>query len=147
MTPQIDVTASFTIPGAGAYALVVADEMNPSIVVPPVDQPLTGVDLVELPAAALATGTVSPSTLPPGGGSAAGSLAIQSPTPLPSGTIVQALVTESYNLTTGAVASEEQRTEDIVLYRQPAAQSPRAPAPALTAFFPITPSRSWRKCA
>lgn len=148
VTPQIavsDARASFAIPGTGVYALIVADVMDRAIVTPSIDQPLTGVEMVTLPPDAIADGTVSPATLPPGGGTAAGALAIRSSSPLPSGTIVQAQVTESYGLTSGAVASEEQRTQDIVLYRVPASQPP-APSPqppSLSAAFPITPSRSY----
>ena len=108
--------------------------MDRAIVTPSIDQPLTGVDVVALPPDAIADGTVSPATLPPGGGTAAGALAIRSSSPLPSGTIVQAQVTESYGLTSGAVASEEQRTQDIVLYRVPPPQpSALSPQPSLRA--------------
>src|SRR5439155_10960853 len=86
-SPQVtigdDGRASFEIPGAGAYALVVPDAMDPAIPVPDAGQPLAGVAMTPLPASATAAGTVSPATLPPAGGIAAGSLGIQSPTPLP----------------------------------------------------------------
>ena len=101
VSPQVAIdqaSATFTIPGAGAYALVLPDVMDPPIAIADVDQPLAGVAMVPLPATATATGVVSPATLPPGGGTAIGALAIQSPTPLPSGTIVQAQVTERYAL-------------------------------------------------
>src|SRR4029450_1665594 len=87
--------------------------------------------------------------MPPGGGTALGLLAIQSPTPLPSGTIVQTQVTETFTLASGAVASEETRRQDIVLYRVPASapasvsSSPETFAAALSAFFPITPTRTF----
>jgi len=46
-------------------------------------------------------------------------LFVQSPTPLPSGTVVQAKVTEEFELASGQTASEEVRRQDILLYRAP----------------------------
>jgi hypothetical protein len=67
-------------------------------------------------------------------GTARSTLTIDSPELLPSGTVVQAVVTETFNLTSGEVASEETRTEDLILYRV---------GGALTATFPIVPSRTF----
>ena len=60
----------------------------------------------------------------PTGGTAAGALTVTSPTPLPSGTVVSADVTETYTLATGVVASEDKRLIDIVLYRAGTAPVP-----------------------
>ena len=112
-------------------------------------EPLTGVEMATLPPTATSAGAVTPAVLPPGGGTALGLLAIQSPSPLPSGTIVQTQVTETFTLATGEVASEETRNQDVVLYRLPAvAASAVSAAPAtfqaaLSAHFPITPSRAF----
>src|SRR5262249_39009305 len=86
---------------------------------------------------ATSSGLVQPPVVPPSGGRAVGSLAVQSPTALPSGTVVQAAITETFQLVSGETASEEQRLEDVVLYRLPAPEGA-----ALAAAFPIVPSRS-----
>jgi hypothetical protein len=127
-----------TLPAPGAYALVVADGQEAGLAVPAAGQVLKGVEMRPLPEAATSTSEVSPTILPPGGGTAKGKLAIQSPTPLPSGTVVQAEVTETFTLSTGDVASQEKRPQDIILYRTP------APAGStLAAEFPIVPSRAF----
>jgi hypothetical protein len=56
---------------------------------------------------------VTPSVVPPAGGEATGRLFVQSPVPLPSGTVVQAKVTEEFELVSGKKASEEVRRQDI----------------------------------
>lgn len=91
-----------------------------------------------------ATGALSPATLPPAGGTATASLGVTSSTPLVSGTVISAQVTETFGLATGQTASEEQRTEDIVLYRTPSANLPNLANPALSAFFAVTPSRTYQ---
>ncbi|MCU1348603.1 MAG: hypothetical protein JWO56_1633, partial [Acidobacteria bacterium] len=139
---QANLTASAGIvtaalPAPGAYALVVAD-VSPAPPVAAIGDVLAGVPMVVLPGDVVSSGEVTPSTLPPTGGAARGALSIRSATPLPSGTVVQAEVTETFTLSSGQVASEEKRTEDIVTYRTP------APAgTALAAGIPIRPSRSF----
>ena len=91
-------------------------------------------------------GVVSPAILPPAGGTATGLLAVQSPLPLPSGTLVQANVTETFTLASGAVASDEQRRQDVILYRTPAPVPTVLPTgfvADVSATFPITPSRTF----
>src|SRR6185312_8277312 len=66
-------------------------------------------------------------------------LAVQSSIPLPSGTVIQADVTEAYTLTSGEQLSEPSRAEDLVLYAYPAAGGA-----TLAATFPVTPSRSFQ---
>jgi hypothetical protein len=82
------------LPSAGTYALVRADE---GVVVPP-SGALTGVEMQELPATATSSGSVVPSSVAPTGQTAQGRLGVDSPTPLPSGTVVQAEVRETYSL-------------------------------------------------
>ena len=65
-------------------------------------------------------------------------LQVISPTALPSGTVLQAQVTETFTLSSGEVASEEQRRQDIVLFAHPAAAGT-----TLAAEVPITPSRTF----
>ena len=107
---------SFDAPEAGTYAFVVADE-DDELVVPAVGEMLEGVDVAILPASAVAEGVVTPPILPPGGGIATGTLTLLSPIPLPSGTVIQAEITETFSLASGETASEETRYEDIVLFR------------------------------
>jgi hypothetical protein len=130
---------------ATAFALVVPDDADPPMAVAAVNEPLTGVAVALLPATATSAGAVTPSILPPAGGTALGVLGIQSPTPLPSGTIVQTDITETFTLASGDTASEETRSQDIVLYRSPAASPALVQGftPALSAVFPITPSRTF----
>ena len=143
------LTASFS--QAGAYAFVVADDAT--VAVPAVGEVLAGVDMVPVPATATSTGSVNPSSVAPTGGIAKGSLEIQSPLPLPSGTVVQAEVGETYTLretdASGAnkVASTEKRLQDIVLFRPKggaAGSVPPLPAnTALGAEVAVTPSRTY----
>jgi len=112
-----EVAAS--LPGPGAFAFVVPDAGAAAPVVPAVGSPLAGVALAELPATAASRAVVEPAVLPPSGGTATGALVVDSPLPLPSGTVVQARVTETFSLATGATASEDERPMDIVLFRCP----------------------------
>ena len=140
-----DGRVTLTCPTADTYALVAADTVEPSLVAT-LNAPLTGLDPVAIPLAATSAGLVSPAIISPTGGTAAGTLAVQSPTPLPSGTVVQANVSEVFTLTSGAVTSEEARRHDVILYRLPAAPATSLPqdfTPTLSATFPITPSRSF----
>ena len=105
---------SFDAPEAGTYAFLVADQ---ELALPAVGEMLQGVDVAILPASAVAEGVVSPPILPPGGGIATGTLTLLSPIPLPSGTVIQAEITETFSLASGETASEEIRYEDIVLFR------------------------------
>ena len=132
-----------------AFAFVVPDAVEPPVPVAPLGEPLSGVEMAVLPPTATSRGAMTPAVVPPGGGTALGLLTIQSPSPLPSGTIVQTQVTEQFTLTTGEVASEETRSQDIVLYRAPSiaasalSADPATFAAALSAFFPVTPSRTF----
>ena len=152
----VDATATADLPvlaagldAANTFAFVVPDAVEPPIPMAAAGEPLTGVEMATLPPTATSAGAVTPAVLPPGGGTALGLLAIQSPIALPSGTIVQTQVTETFTLATGEVASEETRNQDVVLYRLPAvaaAAVSAAPATfqaALSAHFPITPSRAF----
>jgi hypothetical protein len=129
---------SFTVPALGAYALVVPDTTTPPIPVPDPGSPLSGIAVQALDPAASSSGTLNPSILPPAGGTAAATLGVQSPSFAPSGTLIQANVSETFSLASGDVVSEESRTEDILLYN--------ALAPAnstMGALFPVTPSHQY----
>ena len=143
----VDGTLSFGVPGNGSFALVVADPGDPPIAVPNPGEPLEGVAFAAIPPAVQTASAVTPPLLPPGGGTARGRLAVMSPTVLPSGTVVQAQVTETFTLASGEVASEEQRLEDLVLFNAPVLDGltipEGAPTNRLYAKLPITPSRSF----
>jgi Bacterial cadherin-like domain/Bacterial Ig-like domain (group 2) len=104
---------------------------------PIVGSPLEGVGLVPIPLGATAHGHVTPRASPAGEGArAAGNVVLQSPAPLPSGTVVQARVRQRFDLLTGARVVPWFFVEDLVLYAHPRAGRPNS----LSATFPITPS-------
>ncbi len=118
---------------AGSYALVSADSGGPTI--PPVAQVLPGVEVMTLPESTTMMGEVAPVVIPASGGTAAATVSLEaSPLP-PSGTVVQASITERYTLNSGEVASAAERQQDILVYRSADA--------ALSAQFPVTPSRQY----
>ena len=150
--PVADGGASFPLPAPGRYALVVADESDPPILLPAVGDALPGVPPVALPEGATRSGVVqpasiSPAAIAPATVTAQGLLAIASPALLPSGTIVQAAVTETVTLASGSMASNEARSQDLIAYRAPGlayvlpANPPAAmTTPTLSAVFPVTAS-------
>ncbi|MCI0441056.1 MAG: Ig-like domain-containing protein, partial [Chloroflexi bacterium] len=98
---------------------------------------LQGVDLLSIPSGATASGQVVPRTSPAGEGArAVGMVVLQSPTPLPSGTVLQARVSERFDLFIGASVTPRSFVEDLVLYQHPLTGLPNS----LSATFPITPS-------
>jgi hypothetical protein len=142
VTPNLGaVNGALTIPLAslGNYALVSTDIGNTSVVIPSAGQPLAGVTMVALPASTTASGSLNPASVAPTGGTSAATLAVLSPTPLPSGTVIQANVTESYSLTSGKQLSGQRRTEDILVYQVGAPSGATA-----AATFPVTPSESFQ---
>jgi len=76
----------------GGDGLILQDVQTPPLPAAVVGSPLAGAAMVTIPFAATSTGIVTPAILPPTGGSATGLLAVQSPPPLPGGTLVQANV-------------------------------------------------------
>jgi hypothetical protein len=148
LLPTAEHEIAIAVPRTGAFALVTADGQEPALETPAVDQPLTGVPAVLLPFTTTTRGEVSPAVLPPTGGTAEGRLAVYAPAALPSGTIVQAEIGETFTLPSGDVASEELRRADLVLYRAPAiaiASPAEEPAgqTAIAATFPIAASRTF----
>ena len=133
------------LPGSGDFALVSADQGPQAPAPPVVGEPLAGVALREIPAAAVSDGTVVPPTLPPAGGTARGRALVTSPEPLPSGTVVQTEVEEFYELSGGPPASTEKRRQDLLLYRGTlqALESLAGGVPTLEGELPLTPSRSY----
>jgi len=124
LTPSSDSVVSFELPGAGSYALVVPDPVDPPLALPAPQATLPGLALAAIPATATSIGRVDPAIVSPAGGTARGTLLVSSPTTLPSGTLVQAAVSETYDLTSGGRASREKRNMDILVYRERAPGSP-----------------------
>jgi hypothetical protein len=151
LTPDASGIIDTTVPGVGAFALVVPDAQDQPVVAPDIESPLSGVPAVEIPTTAASQGIVEPAVIPPTGGTARGQLRIDSPQALPSGTLVQAEITETFTLPSNQVASEEQRHADIVLYRVPGraidAGNGTAPppdtAPPVSATLPIKPAQTF----
>src|ERR1044071_9915693 len=87
---------------------------------------------------ASSSGALSPATLPPSGEPATATLGVQSVTYVPSGTVIQANLSEKFSLKSGSAVSDEVRSEDIVLY------SGLAPTgSSLGAQFPVAPSHKF----
>src|ERR1044071_4786023 len=126
------------LPAPASYALVVPDLVDPPIVIPAPGDPLTGIDMQQLSPQASSSGALSPATLPPSGGTSTATLGVQSVTYVPSGTVIQANVSEKFSLKSGSAVSDEVRSEDIVLY------SGLAPTgPSLGAQLPVAPSHKF----
>jgi len=134
----VNGNAGVTLPAPGAYALVVPDTVDPPITVPNPGNALTGIDMQVLSPSSTSSGSLSPAILPPSGGTATATLGVQATSYVPSGTVIQANVSEKFSLKSGDVVSEENRSEDIVLYNA------IAPTGAtLGAKFPVVPSRKF----
>ncbi|MEA2462924.1 MAG: hypothetical protein QOJ98_671, partial [Acidobacteriota bacterium] len=134
---QSNGSVTVSIGAPEAHALVMLDS-DVAITAPLAGAVLPGAEMVPLPATTISSGNVTPAVLPPTGGSATGIVSIQSSTPLPSGTVVQAHVSETFTLSSGETASEEPRPQDIVLYRFPARDGA-----TVSAEIPIVPSRTF----
>jgi hypothetical protein len=143
VTPNLTASngsLTVSLPSTGDYALVVPDAGNTSLQIPAAGQPLTGVPMVALPTTATGTGSPSPANLAPAGGTSLVTLAVQSATAVPSGTVIQSEVTEKYTLTSGQLVSDEPRYEDLLLYQYPAPSS----GSIVGATFPVTPSQTFQ---
>jgi hypothetical protein len=137
---SVNGAVNFSVPAAGAYALVIPDATTPPVPIPAMGGPLTGVAVQALDPAVSGTGSLNPAVLPAGGGTSTATLALQSPSFAPSGTIVQANVSERFSLASGDLVSEETRSEDIVVYNTLA---PAGAAQSMSAQFPVTPSHQY----
>jgi RHS repeat-associated protein len=145
--PAVAVTSgstTSTLPVTGTYAFVAADDS--SLVVPAIDESLPGLPEIPLPDATTATASGAPQALSSSGGTVRGQVVVESPTAVPSGTVIQATLEEAYTLASGAEVSVEKRHQDVILYRSPGpdvATEPTQPAVALSSTFPVTPSRTF----
>jgi hypothetical protein len=127
------------VPSVGDYALVTPDSGNTSLTVPSAGHALIGLSMVALPAGAAATGALNPPSVSPTGGTSSATLTLQSSVPLPSGTVIQAKVQDTYSLVSGKQLSQAPRLEDIILYQFAA---PTGAAAAAT--FPVTPAQTFQ---
>src|SRR5205823_6112116 len=98
------------------------------------------------PGTATTASSVVPPTLPPSGGTAVGTLALVTASPLPSGTVVGTKLTETFTVGND-VQSEEPRPADYLAYRypvpDPAPTQTQAEGEKLFATLPIVPSRTF----
>jgi len=142
VTPNLSISGgsvTLTVAGAGAFALVQPDQVTPPLAIADPGQPLAGLSVASLPLSATSTGSLNPAIMAPTGGTSTASLQVQPPGAVPSGTVIQAEVSENYTLTSGEKVSEEGRFEDVILYNAPNA----ANGPAMAAQFPVTPSHQF----
>jgi PKD repeat protein len=130
-------TIAATIVAAGQYAFVVPDDAP---LIPPAAQPgeaLAGVSAVIVPESSSATGSVVPRTAPPGEAArAVGTVILQPPTPLSSGAVLRARVTEQFDLLDSSRITPQPFVQDVVLYARPRLGD----AGTLAARLPISPS-------
>ncbi len=130
----------------GTYAFISQDPWYVFVTGPVPGEILSGVGAITLPSATVATAHGAPPTLPASGGVARGHVVVQSPGPVPSGSVIQAALTEQFGLASGDVASGDKRYQDLILYGFPPPQTevpPPSPGVILGATFPITPSRAF----
>jgi hypothetical protein len=141
VTPNLQAvsgTVTVQVPSPGDYALAVIDNVTPAIPVPNPGDPLTGIDMQLLDPSASSSGSLSPAILPPSGGTSTATLGVQTTAAVPSGTVIQANISETFSLASGDNVSEQTRSEDIVLY------GALAPAnSALGAQFAVAPSHKY----
>ena len=127
-----------SITATGQWTMLLPDPAPMTPPAPQIGQALLGVASVALPPGLTATGEVLPRSAPPGDGArAVGSVVVSLNNPLPSGTPVQAHVSEHYDLLDTSSVVPLPFTQDLLLYAQPR----RGTAPSLNTRFPITPSR------
>jgi len=137
-------TLAIEIAGPGQYAMILPDVGPTAPPVPIVAQPLAGVPAVNYPGGTAGTGTVVPRAAPPTKDgpvqpAAQGTVTLTSPTPLPSGMVVTAAVSERFDPRQGETVVGSGFREDVILY----ATADNGTAGNLTATFPITPSRRY----
>src|SRR5439155_8909531 len=129
-----------TLSTSGQLVLLTRDAAPFAPPAPVAGQALRGVPPVTLPANIMASGQVVPRSAPPGDQARAdGTVVVTAPGGLPSGTAVQAEVTERYDLFDGSTITPTSFTQDLLLYTRPGSNNPST----LTATFPITPSLSF----
>ncbi|MGH9888098.1 MAG: hypothetical protein ACREBE_21370, partial [bacterium] len=147
-TSTLEPTAGvldFPLPGLGTWALMAVDSTVPPLVLPAPGGTLSAAPFATIPEGATSRTLADPPSLPASGGRARGRIEVDSPETLPSGTVVQAFLTETYQLTGGQSATDADRIEDILLYRADldGVLTPEAGTVALGAELPIVASRQF----
>jgi hypothetical protein len=134
------LTVRATVDRAGQFAVLVADAAPFTPAEPIPGAPLTGVDRhVIAQTGAAAVGDVVPRSAPPGDDARAlGRVGVTTPQPTPSGTLLQARVSERFDLLDQTQVVTQPFTQDLVTYA-----IPRPATGSLGANFPITPSRTF----
>ena len=128
---------------SGQLAFLIADDPPFTPPQAAAGLPLDGVAAVGFDSADAVTGAVVPRAAPPGDDArATGTIDLRPATPRPSGTVIQAFVTERYDLFDSSRVAPRPFTQDIVLYAKPvpAGRASLEGCPCLGASFPITPS-------
>src|SRR6185436_4533344 len=105
----VDGRTAVSLNQPGIYALVARDPWLAATAALQPGEILGGVDAVAIPATASGSAQGAPSALPASGGVVRSDVSVQSPDPLPSGTVIQAALTESFSLTSGDAAVAETR--------------------------------------
>src|SRR5262249_9805679 len=123
---------------SGQFAILVPDTGLLAPAPPVIGNSLPGVARPISTGTLTATGDVVPRSAPPGDNArATGRIGVTSTIPIPSGTFVQALVNERFDLLDQSQVITEPFTQGFVVYRNPAPAS----AGTIGATFPITPSQ------
>ena len=91
------------LPGLGGFALVAVDAGGAVPALPAIGAPLEPAPFVAIPDGAVGRSFADPPSLPATGGTSRGRIEVDSPQALPSGTVVQAVLTESFTAGDGGV--------------------------------------------
>lgn len=148
------ITAS--IPSTGQYAFILPDDIACSAIAASAVAPCGPTPnsvLSTLNSSPTATGRVVPAVAPAAAGvKATGEIILSLPsTTIPSGAIVNARVTERFDLLSGEVVLPSDYTQDLVLYRSacitnsnpPLSTNSSSASSAVKTVFPVTPSREY----
>ncbi len=131
ITADVDVT--------GAYAFVIADEQPVAPPTPVEGESLAGVARDAVPVGSTADGLVVPRSAPPGDDArAVGTVVLTPASPLSSGAVLRARVTEQFDLLDTSRVQPQGFIQDLVIYQRPLPAG--ATAGRLAARLPITPS-------
>jgi hypothetical protein len=125
---------------SGQIVLLVSDDAPLTPPAAEVGQALQGVVAAPLPETLESTGQVTPPSAPPGEkAKAIGTVTLKATDQLPSGTVVQAHVSEQFSLLDDSLVVPAPYIQDLLLYARPSVVE----APGIGTQFPITPSRDF----
>ena len=135
------LTLRAAIDRTGQFAFLVPDAAPFTPVEPTLGEALTGVDRpANQTTGVTAVGEVVPRSAPPGDDARAlGRVGVTTPAPAPSGTFIQARVSERFDLLDQTQVVTQPFTQDLVSYATPRP----GVGGTLGAAFPITPSRNF----